>query len=316
MKKSLLFFILVLLTSSASIAQLAVPELWGMRVHDDAKVLSAETAQALERSLKTFEDSTTNQIAVLIISSLEGETVEDYALRVAEAWKLGSAKNDNGVLLLISINDRKMRIEVGEGLEGPLPDALCSRIIRNEIAPAFRRQDYDAGITAGVNSIMLAIKGEYNAENSSSGSTNTMSTKDKVIVGLFVFGILAVFTFFALFTPGCAGWGLYAFLIPFYGTFPLFVLGTNGGLAALATYALGLPILKMILPKTAWGKSMAEKMKNNNRGNGGGWSGGGGWFVGGGGGGGWSGGGGFSGGGGSFGGGGSSFGGGGSSGSW
>jgi uncharacterized protein len=305
MKKSILLFTLLLFTFSASIAQLAVPELWGMRVHDDAKVLSVETAQALEHSLKTFEDSTTNQIAVLIISSLEGEAVEDYALRVAEAWKLGSAKNDNGVLLLISINDRKMRIEVGEGLEGPLPDALCSRLIRNEIAPAFRRQDYDAGITAGVNSIMLAIKGEYNAEHSSTGSTNSMSAKDKVIVGLFVFGILAVFTFLALFTPGCAGWGLYAFLIPFYGTFPLFVLGTNGGLAALATYALGLPILKMILPKTAWGKSMAEKMKNSNRGNGGGWSGGGGWFVGGGGGG-WSGGGGFSGGGGSFGGGGSS----------
>jgi uncharacterized protein len=306
MKKLPITFFILLLSFLSVHAQLAIPELWGMRVHDEAKVLSAQTVQTLEVSLKTFEDSTSNQIAVLIVSSLEGEVLEDYALRVAEAWKLGSAKNDNGVLLLISINDRKMRIEVGEGLEGPLPDALCSRIIRNEIAPAFRRQDYDGGITAGVNSIMLAIKGEYSAENTGSNTNNTMSTKDKVFVGLFVFGILFVFTFFALFTPGCAGWGLYAFLIPFYGTFPLFVLGTTGGLAALATYALGLPILKMILPKTEWGKSMAEKMKNNNRSNGGGWSGGGGWFVGGGGGGGWSGGGGFSGGGGSFGGGGSS----------
>lgn len=308
MKKAILLFTLIFFSFFAVKAQLAVPELWGMRVHDEAKVLSAQTAQQLENSLKVFEDSTTNQIAVLIVPSLAGESVEDYALKVAEAWKLGTANNDNGVLLLISINDRKMRIEVGEGLEGPLPDALCSRIIRNEIAPAFRRQDYDAGITAGVNSIMLAIKGEYNSENTSGGdnSIDTMSTKDKVIIGLFIFGILSVFTFFALFTPGCAGWGLYAFLIPFYGTFPLVVLGVNGGLAALAIYALGLPVLKMILPKTAWGKSMAEKMKNNNRGNGGGWSGGGGWFVGGGSRGGWSGGGGFSGGGGSFGGGGSS----------
>lgn len=308
MKKAILLFTLIFFSFFAVKAQLAVPELWGMRVHDEAKVLSAQTAQQLENSLKVFEDSTTNQIAVLIVPSLAGESVEDYALKVAEAWKLGTANNDNGVLLLISINDRKMRIEVGEGLEGPLPDALCSRIIRNEIAPAFRRQDYDAGITAGVNSIMLAIKGEYNAEDTSGGnnSIDTMSTKDKLIIGLFIFGILSVFTFFALFTPGCAGWGLYAFLLPFYGTFPLVVLGVNGGLAALAIYALGLPVLKMILPKTAWGKSIAEKMKNNNRGNGGGWSGGGGWFVGGGSRGGWSGGGGFSGGGGSFGGGGSS----------
>lgn len=308
MKKVILLFTLIFFSFFAVKAQLAVPELWGMRVHDEAKVLSAQTAQQLENSLKVFEDSTTNQIAVLIVPSLAGESVEDYALKVAEAWKLGTANNDNGVLLLISINDRKMRIEVGEGLEGPLPDALCSRIIRNEIAPAFRRQDYDAGITAGVNSIMLAIKGEYNAEDTSGGnnSIDTMSTKDKLIIGLFIFGILSVFTFFALFTPGCAGWGLYAFLLPFYGTFPLVVLGVNGGLAALAIYALGLPVLKMILPKTAWGKSIAEKMKNNNRGNGGGWSGGGGWFVGGGSRGGWSGGGGFSGGGGSFGGGGSS----------
>lgn len=308
MKKAILLFTLIFFSFFAVKAQLVVPELWGMRVHDEAKVLSAQTAQQLENSLKVFEDSTTNQIAVLIVPSLAGESVEDYALKVAEAWKLGTANNDNGVLLLISINDRKMRIEVGEGLEGPLPDALCSRIIRNEIAPAFRRQDYDAGITAGVNSIMLAIKGEYNAEDTSGGnnSIDTMSTKDKLIIGLFIFGILSVFTFFALFTPGCAGWGLYAFLLPFYGTFPLVVLGVNGGLAALAIYALGLPVLKMILPKTAWGKSIAEKMKNNNRGNGGGWSGGGGWFVGGGSRGGWSGGGGFSGGGGSFGGGGSS----------
>ncbi|WP_127121808.1 TPM domain-containing protein [Chryseotalea sanaruensis] len=308
MKKSIFLITLILLCGFVVKAQLTVPELWGMRVHDEAKVLSAQTAQQLENVLKVFEDSTTNQIAVLIIPSLEGESVEDYALKVAEAWKLGTEKNDNGVLLLISINDRKMRIEVGEGLEGPLPDALCSRIIRNEIAPAFRRQDYDAGIMAGVNSIMLAIKGEYNTENNAGGenSLDSMSTRDRVLIGLFVFGILFVFTFLALFTPGCAGWGLYAFLIPFYGTFPLVVLGVNGGLAALATYALGLPILKMILPKTAWGKTMAEKMKNNNRGNGGGWSGGGGWFIGGGSGGGWSGGGGFSGGGGSFGGGGSS----------
>jgi uncharacterized protein len=292
-------------------AQRPVPELWGMRVHDDAKVLSTQTVQQLENRLKVFEDSTTNQVAVLIIQSLEGEILESYSLKVAEAWKLGTKNNDNGVLLLIAIADRKMRIEVGQGLEGVLTDALSSRIIRNEIAPYFRRQEYDAGVTAGVNAILQAIKGEYSAVEDGGNASPEMSAKDRFLIGLFVFGILFIFTFFALFSPGCAGWGLYAFSLPFYATFPMAVLGSNGGLMALATYALGLPILKMILPKTAWGKRMAEKMKNSgNNSRGGGWSTGGGWFMGGGGGG-WS-----SGGGGGFSGGGGSFGGGGSSGSW
>lgn len=162
------FLALFLLFSSVvlSQAQVAIPELWGMRVHDEAKVLSPETAHQLERELKIFEDSTSNQIALLIIPSLEGESLEDFSLRLAEAWKLGTKERDNGVILLIAINDRKVRIEVGYGLEGPLPDVICNRIIRNEIAPGFRRQDYDGGVTAGVHAIMDAIKGEYKGTGS------------------------------------------------------------------------------------------------------------------------------------------------------
>jgi uncharacterized protein len=161
MKKFPLFILFLLLQLSTVSAQRAIPELWGMRVHDDAKVLSPAVVQQLERELKVFEDSTSNQIAVLITQSLDGDALEDYSLRVSEAWKLGNAKNDNGALLLIVIGDRKMRIEVGQGLEGVLTDALSSRIIRNEIAPPFRRQDYDAGVAAGVRAIMAATKGEY-----------------------------------------------------------------------------------------------------------------------------------------------------------
>jgi len=166
MKRYFLTLLLLLITLSFSQAQLVIPELWGMRVHDEAKVLSPETVHRLERDLKMFEDSTSNQIALLIIPSLSGEALEDYTLRVAEAWKLGTKDRDNGVLLLIAINDRKVRIEVGYGLEGPLPDVICNRIIRNEIAPAFRRQDYDAGIAAGTYAIMDAIKGEYKGTDS------------------------------------------------------------------------------------------------------------------------------------------------------
>ncbi len=151
----------LLLVSARSFAQLAVPEHGGVWVHDEANVLSASTKAQLEAVLKAERDSTSNQIAILIIPSLEGDDIDSYGLRVAEAWKLGTKDNDNGALLLISIKDRKVRIDVGQGLEGVLTDAMSSRINRNEIAPRFRQEDYDGGVSAGVIAIIQTIKGQY-----------------------------------------------------------------------------------------------------------------------------------------------------------
>lgn len=148
-----------------SLAQLPVPELWGIRVHDEAKVLSPVFVNQLEQQLKQFEDSTSNQIAILIVPSLQGEVIEEYTLKVLKDWKLGTEKNDNGVLLFIAINDRKARIEVGYGLEGPLPDAIASQIIRNELAPYFRQDNYEGGVQAATNAILKAIAGEYHADS-------------------------------------------------------------------------------------------------------------------------------------------------------
>ena len=145
-------------------AQLEVPELWGTRVHDEANLLSAAAVSTLEQLLKRHEDSTTNQIAVLIIPSLKDVPIEDYAFRVAETWKLGQAEEDNGALLLIAVQDRQVRIEVGEGLEGVLPDAVCNQIIRNEIAPNFRQNNYEQGVIHAVTAMIGAIGGEYQAE--------------------------------------------------------------------------------------------------------------------------------------------------------
>jgi uncharacterized protein len=156
-QKLLLFFLLPLTV----FAQRTIPEHGGVWVHDEADVLSAGTKAQLEAILKAERDSTSNQIALLIIPSLDGEALEDFSLRVAEKWKLGKKDTDNGVLFLISIGDRKVRIEVGHGLEGVLTDALSSRINRNEVAPHFRRGDYDGGIQAGVIAIIQAIKGQY-----------------------------------------------------------------------------------------------------------------------------------------------------------
>jgi uncharacterized protein len=298
-------FCLAVFASGPLYGQKAVPELWGLHVHDEAKVLSHETADLLESRLIAYKDSTSNEIAILIITSLDGEVLEEYSLRVAEKWKLGDEQKDNGVLLLIAVDDHKMRIEVGYGLEGVLTDALTNRIIRNEIAPAFRKDDYDGGVTAAIDAIIKGIGGEYTADDKDADALAELNWKEKLLIGAFVFGILGIFTFIGLIAPGCGGWFLYAFLIPFYATFPTILLGVKGGLTLLGIYAVAFPVLKMVLRKTAWGERMAKKM-GTGRGGGGSWSSGSGW-------------GGFSsggGGGGGFSGGGGSFGGGGSSGSW
>lgn len=158
------FLIALLITPFAALAQgPPLPEFWSTRVNDAANILSDSFEAELDRLLGAYEDSTSNQIAVLTIQSLEGAPIEDYTFRVAEQLKLGTANNDNGVLLFVSVKDRRVRIEVGEGLEGVLPDAVCNQIIRNEIAPQFRQNDFEVGIHDAVSAMIQAIGGEYQA---------------------------------------------------------------------------------------------------------------------------------------------------------
>ena len=293
-----LFLLCMTLTLTLSKAQKSVPELWGQHVHDEANILTQPVVDRLEQQLTSYQDSTSNEVAILIIQSLEGDALEDYSMRVVEQLQLGKKTKDNGVLLLIVVDEHKMRIEVGYGLEGVLTDAQSSRIIRNELAPHFRKNQYDEGVTEGINAIIKTIGGEYKADDE--GDTDALSLKERVLIGLFIFVILGIFTFMGLVIPGCGGWFLYAFLIPFYAVFPMIVLGMTAGFSLLAIYVVGFPILKFLLAKTAWGKGMAKKMATASAG-GRGWSTGSGWSSGGG-----RSSGGFSGGGGSFGGGGSS----------
>jgi len=177
-------YCLLVLIPQLTLAQKAVPELWGQRVHDDAHILKQETIDALEQRLKVYEDSTSNQIAILTIQSLDGEVLEEYSLRVAEAWKLGKKEKDNGVLLLIAVDDHEMRIEVGHGLEGVLTDAHSNRIIRNEMTPHFRRSEFDEGVTAAVDAMIKAIGGEYSAD----GDDDEWSTSDLLLlIGFILF---------------------------------------------------------------------------------------------------------------------------------
>ncbi len=129
------------------------------RVTDLAGLLSPDQRRALEERLAAFERETTHQVAVLTIPSLEGEPLEPFSHRVATTWKLGRAGVDNGVLLLIAARDRKVRIEVGYGLEPSLPDGLAGAIIRESIAPRFRQSDFAGGINAALDRIFAATRG-------------------------------------------------------------------------------------------------------------------------------------------------------------
>ena len=147
------------------------PQLTG-RVVDQAQLLDPASQAALIERLASHEALTSNQIVVATISSLEGFDIADYANRLGRAWQIGTAENDNGVLLVIAPNDRKVRIEVGYGLEGALTDALSSVIIEREILPAFRDNDYISGINNGVDAIIQAIAGEYTPAQGVAGDGN------------------------------------------------------------------------------------------------------------------------------------------------
>ncbi len=148
----------LLLCGSAQ-AEVAVPPL-KQRVTDLTATLDAGQIQALDAKLATFEAAKDSQIAVLILSSTQPETIDEFSIRVAEAWKLGRKGVDDGVLLLIAKDDHKLRIEVGYGLEGALNDATAKRIVAEVITPYFKRGEFYSGIDAGLSSIIKVIEGE------------------------------------------------------------------------------------------------------------------------------------------------------------
>ena len=128
---------------------------------DAANILDATSRQTLEQQLSDFEKQTSIEIAVATVPSLEGETIEDYAVALFKQWGVGKRGKDNGVLLLVARNDHKARIEVGYGLESVLNDGLCGQIIRQDLIPAFRENRFGDGIVAGIQSIEKAVQGQY-----------------------------------------------------------------------------------------------------------------------------------------------------------
>jgi uncharacterized protein len=156
---ALLVAALFLTWSSDAAAQIAVPALHA-RVTDLTGTLDANQRGALEAKLRAFEERKGAQVAVLVVPTTEPEDIAGFGIRVAEAWKLGRKGIDDGAILIVAKNDRRMRIEVGYGLEGVLTDAMSRRIIDETIAPRFRAGDFYAGIDAGIEQMMRIIDGE------------------------------------------------------------------------------------------------------------------------------------------------------------
>jgi len=153
--------LLLVVLAAPGAAALRIPPPPDQRVNDYAGALAPADRDRLEQALIAREASSRNQVVVAIFRSLEGESLEDYSIRLAKAWRIGQKGLDNGVIFLVFLDDRKMRIEVGYGLEGSLTDAVSSSIVRDVVAPRFRAGQVADGIGAGLDAIDRAIAGTY-----------------------------------------------------------------------------------------------------------------------------------------------------------
>jgi uncharacterized protein len=278
------------------------------RVTDTAAVLGASAKQELDAKLAAFEQATGGQLAVLIVKTSEPETIDQYGIRVGDAWKIGKKGKDNGAILIIAMKEKKLRIETGYGWEGALPDVEAKRIIREVMTPFLKQGQFAQGISAGIDKIQLAVAKENKAASTTVDdkglwtNSHNASATDSAIESLFgmapvLLGVLAVLSFIVpgIIVGGIAGVGTFLF------TSSLPAAGIAGFVGLVFA-----TILRSIFGSVGRSPLGGRGINRGSRGGGiGGWSSGGGWPSGGGGGGSSS-----------WGGGGGSFGGGGASGGW
>ncbi|MDE2585586.1 MAG: YgcG family protein [Betaproteobacteria bacterium] len=235
------------LLSPAAWAQVPVPPLKA-RVTDLTGTLDSSRRNALESRLADFERQKGAQIAVLLVPSVRPESIEQYGIRVAEAWKLGRKGVDDGLILLVAKNDREVRIEVGYGLEGTVPDAVAKRIIEEDIVPRFRSGDMVGGIDAGVGRLMAVVSGEPlppPAPRASAGSGAAGEQLFPLLLIAVVVGAMLRAVLGRLMAAGASG-GVAALAAGFMGAsllgiagvgigvFLFVLLGNSGGLGGLA----------------------------------------------------------------------------------
>jgi uncharacterized protein len=233
----------LLIASAGAVFALDVPPLQG-RVNDYANMISPAVRAQIEDKLAALEASDSTQVAVLTIPSLQGEDLEGFSIKAAEAWKIGTKEHDNGAILLVSKEDRAVRIEVGFGLEGRLTDLISGRIVDRIIVPNFKEGRFDQGFSEGVDAIIATVKGEYKG-------TGTLATKSRgfsgrAIIPLFVlFAILSAVGSRRRIIGGIAGGALLpligwlAWPLGLFGILAMIPLGFAGGLILPSLFGFG-----------------------------------------------------------------------------
>ena len=220
---------ILILAASQRLLALDVPKLKG-RVNDYAGMLSPGTEGQLESMLQQLEQAESTQIVVLTVPSLEGDALEDFSMRVAEQWKVGQKGLDNGAILLVVQADRKLRIEVGYGLEGRLTDLLAGQIIRNVIVPEFKAGRFDQGVLQGVGAMAGVVKGEFKAP----AKTRRPARRGSGFRSSIIFAIIILFIIGRVGSVrrwmGAAAGGI---LVPIFG---------------MGLFSWGLPILLVLIP--------------------------------------------------------------------
>ncbi|MGH7026734.1 TPM domain-containing protein, partial [Brevundimonas sp.] len=201
----LLGLILWLAALPAFAAEIRFPALTG-RVVDDAQLLTPEQEQALTGKLATLEQQTGDQLVVVTLPSLQDQEIEDFGYQLGRHWGIGQKENDGGALLIVAPNERKVRIEVGYGLEGVLTDAYSSLIIRNDILPAFRTGDYAAGIIAGTDAVIAQLTADpAEAQARAAEAKSAASEREAPILPALIIFLIFFFLFISLVQAAAGG---------------------------------------------------------------------------------------------------------------
>ncbi len=205
-------FLAALFLSFQASAEIRWPEM-SSAVVDEAGILSSQEKYEIENWIHKYRDSGKAQLQVVIVKDLQGLPIEDYSIKLVEQWKLGNEKRDDGVLFIVSTTDRKMRIEVGQGLEGALTDLQSKRILDDRVKPLFKSGQYAAGIAAGVSEIIQTVDPEYfNKQGEPAPQPDRHGKSNRI--SLIVFLLFLIFSFFGRrrsgifpFLGGGGGWG-------------------------------------------------------------------------------------------------------------
>jgi uncharacterized protein len=284
----LLVTLVLLLAAPGAQGAKEVPFL-AARTNDLASLVSSDVRERIEKKLADLEQRTGAQIAVLTVDSLEGDSIEDYAVRVFQTWKLGRKDVNDGVLFVVARQERRLRIEVGYGLEDRLTDARSRQILDDIVRPHFRAGNFAAGIEAGVDAIVATVSRAPLPAPRRDWKQQIGSVVGLIVFSLMFIIVMGTFSVVALLTPGSPGWFLYLFLTPFYGIFPSIVFPPYGGLIAAGSWLIGFPMLRSLLHSSSgtsfrkrhgWVVTPSSGGRWSSSGSGGGYSGGGGGFSG------------------------------------